>query len=170
MKWMIVCAILMTLAGGSQANPLTEGDRIPDVSVTDQNGNAVRLAELSGKWVILYFYPKDDTPGCRREAETFSRLKPQFDELGAVIFGVSTDDAASHRKFIQKRNLTIDLLVDPDRVLMKLFEVKVRFGFCSRDTVLVNPDGTVEKIYRGVSPEGNPEEILHYLKSKTAGR
>ncbi len=147
------------------SNSLSEGDSIPQgLSLPNQNGTLVQLDAYKGQWLILYFYPKDDTPGCRREAITFSGLVGDFKAQNAVIFGVNTDSAESHRKFIEKYDLKIDLLVDENKQWIKLFDVSTTFGFCSRDTVLISPKGTVEKIYRGVSPEGNPKEILSYLK------
>jgi len=147
------------------STPLSEGDDIPGgLFLPDQNGNVVQLDDYKGKWLILYFYPKDDTPGCRREAITYSGLVDGFASQNAVVFGVNTDSAESHQAFIKKYDLKIDLLVDEEKKLIKLFDVSTTFGFCSRDTVLISPEGTVEKIYRGVSPEGNPKEILAYLE------
>ncbi len=150
---------------------LTEGDALPKgLSLPDQHGDVVQLDDYRGKWLILYFYPKDDTPGCRREAITFSGLVDGFTAQNAVVLGVNTDSAESHRQFIEKYDLKIDLLVDQEKKLIKLFDVSTTFGFCSRDTVLINPAGKIEKIYRGVSPEGNPGEILDHLREANGSK
>lgn len=165
MKILMITAALSALFWQAHAEGLKIGDPLPaDISAANQQGESITLNDFKGKWLILYFYPKDDTPGCTREAQTFSKLIEQFKAVNAVVLGVSTDSPASHRKFIEKYDLQIDLLSDDDRKLAELFGVKVRFGFCSRDTMLINPDGALEQIYRGVSPDGSPGEILSYLE------
>lgn len=165
MKILMITAALSALFWQANAEGLNIGDPLPaDLSAVNQHGQAVSLSDFNGKWLILYFYPKDDTPGCTREAQTFSQLIEQFKAVNAVVLGVSTDSPKSHRKFIEKYDLKIDLLADADGKLAELFGVKVRFGFCSRDTMLINPDGAVAQIYRGVSPDGSPGEILTYLE------
>ncbi len=151
------------------AGELKEGDRIKNFKIPADNGQAIELDKLKGKWVILYFYPKDNTPGCTREAKTFSKLKKDFEKLNAVVFGINKDNIKSHKKFKKKHNISITLLYDKTGEVSKYFGVKTIFGMCKRDTVLINPEGKLEKIYRGVDPEGNPEEILNYLRKKEGG-
>jgi len=168
MKLLLLTALIASLfaAGTCRADTLAEGDQVPEgVIALNQDGTEVRLDDYRGKWLILYFYPKDDTPGCTREAITFSGLVDQFQALNAVVLGVSTDSQESHRKFIAKHDLKIQLLSDTEKVLTSLFDVKTTFGFCSRDTMLINPQGKLEKVYRGVSPEGNPKDILVYIQN-----
>ncbi len=162
---MLLSIIGFSLFAASRPVPLKPGDEFPAVRLQNQDGELVNLFSYKGKWLILYFYPKDGTPGCRKEALAFTRLKNDYSALNAVVFGVNPAGSASHKKFVKKYKLKIDLLVDNKKKLMKLFGVKSFFGFCSRDTVLINPAGRVEKIYRGVSPEGSPGDILTYIRS-----
>src|SRR5689334_22591833 len=97
------------------------GQKAPDFSTPNQNDNLVSLNDFSGQWVILYFYPKDDTPGCTTEAKDFTELYPEFSALGATILGVSPDSGKSHCKFIDKHNLSITLLSDPEHVLTESY-------------------------------------------------
>ena len=167
MKLFVIMMLMTSLfaVGTCRADALAEGDQLPEgLTSLNQDGNEVRLDDYRGKWLILYFYPKDDTPGCTREAITFSGMVDEFEALNAVVLGISTDSQKSHRKFIAKHDLKIQLLSDTEKVLTTLFDVKTTFGFCSRDTMLINPEGKVEKVYRGVSPEGNPKDILSYIQ------
>jgi peroxiredoxin Q/BCP len=145
---------------------IKEGDKVPDYRLLADNGKYINLSNYRGKWIILYFYPKDNTPGCTKEAKTFSDLYDEFKKENAVIFGINTDDIKSHQKFKKKHNLKITLLSDKKGKVAKDFGVRVILGFCHRDTILINTEGKVEKIYRGVDPEGNPKEILNYIRNK----
>jgi thioredoxin-dependent peroxiredoxin len=155
----------LSLFAANKPVPLKEGDVVPSFSLQNQNAQVVDISTYKGKWIVLYFYPKDDTPGCRKEALTFTRLKKEYTAENAVILGVNPADSASHKKFEKKYDLKIDLLVDKDRKLMAMFGIKSFLGFCSRDSILINPEGKVEKIYRGVSPEGSPVDILAYIRA-----
>ncbi len=155
------------LTGSLSASVLKEGDLVKNFRILADNGTYISLGDYKGKWVILYFYPKDDTYGCTKEAKRFSELKKEFEKLNAVIFGINKDSMESHKKFKKKHKLTITLLTDKNGEVSKFFGVKTFFGMCKRDTILINPEGKVERIYRGVDPEGNPEDILTYLKEKT---
>ncbi len=148
------------------AKAIKEGDIVKNFKVQADDGSIVELGKLKGKWVVLYFYPKDDTSGCTKEAITFSRLKKEFEKANTVVFGINKDNLESHRKFKKKHNITIPLLYDKTGEVSKYFGVKSLFGMCRRDTILINPEGKIEKIYRSVNPEGNPEDILNYLKQK----
>ena len=165
MKYLIAILGVFMLFNIGNAK-LKEGDSVPNYKLLADNGEYINLADFRGKWIVLYFYPKDNTPGCIKEAKTFSKLYDEFKKENAVIFGINTDSIKSHQKFKKKHNLKITLLSDPKGKVAKDFGVRVILGFCHRDTVLINPEGKIEKIYRGVDPEGNPKKILEYIKSK----
>jgi len=116
--------------------------------------------------VVLYFYPKADTPGCTAQGKEYSRLYDKFLSNNAVVFGVSTDDVPAIKRFKEKYNFRHSLLSDPKGEVAKAYGVKLFFGMCSRDTVLINPEGKVEKIYRGVDPKGDPNQVLSYITEK----
>jgi thioredoxin-dependent peroxiredoxin len=147
---------------------LSIGSPAPPFNLSDAEGNAISLASLKGKWVVLYFYPRDNTPGCIKEACAFRDLQSEFTSKNAIIYGVSTDDAKSHNKFITKFNLPFQLLMDEDGVMsteyesygLKKFMGKEYMGI-SRNTVLIDPDGTIFKIYKKVKPELHPEVVLN---------
>lgn len=146
---------------------LKPGDPAPDFSLPDGQGNTVSLADLKGKWVVLYFYPRDNTPGCTKEACSFRDSYEQFQGRDIVVLGVSTDDAKSHTKFTTKFNLPFPLLSDADGQVattyesygLKKFMGKEYMGI-SRNTFVINPDGRIEKIYKKVKPESHAEEVL----------
>jgi thioredoxin-dependent peroxiredoxin len=146
------------------------GDPAPDFSLPDATGNQVSLADLRGKRVVLYFYPRDNTPGCTKEACAFRDTYSQFEAKDTVVLGVSTDDAKSHQKFITKFDLPFPLLIDEggtvatayDSYGLKKFMGKEYMGI-SRNTFVIAPDGTIEQIYQKVKPEGHPEQILATL-------
>ncbi len=146
---------------------IMEGDAAPDFKLPANNGGEVSLTSLKGKWVVLYFYPKDDTPGCTREACNFRDTKTKWTKKGAVVLGVSKDNAASHQKFIDKYNLNFLLLSDIDgKVIEKYgaFKKKSMFGKTflgiNRSTFLINPEGKIQKIWRSVKVDGHEEEVL----------
>jgi len=126
----------------------------------------LNIAKPEGNWLILYFYPKDDTPGCTAQAKEFSRLKSEFEKAGARIYGVNTDSPESHQRFIKKHNITVSLLSDPKGIVAKQFGVNITMGMCSRDTVVVDSQGKIFRIFRGVNPKANPTEILSLLREK----
>jgi len=146
---------------------LNLGDLAPDFSLPDAEGNLVSLQDLRGKRVVLYFYPRDNTPGCTKEACSFRDAYPQFQSKDVVILGVSTDNAKSHGKFAQKHNLPFPLLVDEDGQVasaygsygLKKFMGKEYMGI-TRSTFIISPDGELEKIYRKVKPGDHGEEVL----------
>jgi thioredoxin-dependent peroxiredoxin len=129
----------------------------PDFSLTDQNDSVVSLSDLSGQWVVLYFYPKDDTSGCTKEACDFSASVADFESLNAKVLGVSVDDAESHRAFISKYDLTISLLSDPDKIAHKAYEawgLKKNYGKeyegVIRSTYIISPQGVLVKSWKSV--------------------
>ncbi|MFP4330246.1 MAG: thioredoxin-dependent thiol peroxidase, partial [Spirochaetaceae bacterium] len=133
---------------------LEVGDKAPDFTLPDQDGKEVRLADYAGKRVILYFYPKDDTPGCTKEACSIRDTFPALSEKDAVVFGISADSVESHRKFKAKHNLPFTLLSDPDKQVIQAYGAwgtKKMYGKeyegIMRYTYLIAPDGTVEKAF-----------------------
>lgn len=146
---------------------LSIGDPAPDFTLPDGKGNLVRLADLRGKRVVLYFYPRDNTPGCTKEACGFRDNYSAFEEQGIVILGVSTDNAKSHEKFATKFQLPFPLLTDEegqvattyDSYGLKKFMGKEYMGI-SRTTIVIGPDGRIEKMYKKVKPEFHAEEVL----------
>lgn len=152
-------------------NTLQEGTMAPDFSLSDSLDHQTALGDFRGQWVVLYFYPKDNTPGCTIEAIDFSALKKEFAGEDAVILGVSKDSCQSHRKFIEKQNLTIILLSDPDATVQKEFGVWRPKKFMGREflgtvrsTFLIDPEGKIRKAWDNVSATGHAEKVLEELR------
>ena len=151
---------------------IQEGKAAPAFTLPDQSGKNVSLKDFAGKNVILYFYPKDDTPGCTKEACGFRDGWKDLQKLGAVVLGVSADDAASHQKFISKYKLPFTLLSDADRKVMEKYGAwgeKIMYGKKTvgviRSTVWIGPDGKVKKHWARVpKAEAHPEKVLEALK------
>ena len=129
------------------------------------------LNDFKGKWVVLYFYPKDNTPGCTREALDFTEKLEEFEKLGAVIIGVSKDSTRSHRRFIEKHGIRVILLSDPEHKVIEAYGAwgkKKRYGReyygTVRSTFLIDPEGRVRKVWRNVKVKGHVEEVLKTLK------
>lgn len=150
---------------------IQEGKAAPAFTLTNQDGEEISLDDLRGKNVILYFYPKDDTPGCTKEACGFRDFNKEIQALGAVILGVSPDSPESHQKFIDKYTLNFDLLSDPDRKVMTRYEAfgeKKMYGKTVqgviRSTTWIGPDGKVKKHWRRVPKAADhPEKVLEAL-------
>jgi thioredoxin-dependent peroxiredoxin len=150
-----------------------EGKKAPVFALVDDKGKTVSLGDFAGKDVVLYFYPKDDTPGCTKEACGFRDDWKAFQKLGAVVLGVSADGEASHQKFRAKYKLPFTLLSDPDRKVMKAYGAygeKVLYGKKTtgviRSTVWIGPDGTVKKHWARVpKADEHPEKVLEALKA-----
>ncbi len=146
------------------------GQKAPNFSAQDQNSDTVSLDDFCDRWLVLYFYPKDDTPGCTVEATDFTALKEQFTELGAAIVGVSSDSAESHCKFIAKHNLGLQLISDPERQVTEAYNVwrlkkfmgKEYMGVV-RSTFLITPDGKLAHIWHNVRAKGHAEKVLQKL-------
>jgi peroxiredoxin Q/BCP len=152
--------------------PIEEGKTAPAFTLPDQNGNKVSLKDLAGKNLILYFYPKDDTPGCTKEACGFRDGWKELQKLGAVVLGVSADGAESHKKFISKYKLPFTLLSDSDRKVMEKYGAwgeKMMYGKKTvgviRSTVWIGPDGKVKRHWARVpKADEHPEKVLEALK------
>lgn len=146
---------------------LKVGDIAPDFSVPDTHGNLVTLSRLKGQRVVLYFYPRDNTPGCTKEACGFRDHYAQFQAKNTLIFGVSTDDAKSHQKFTEKFNLPFPLLCDVDAQVATAYESYGQKKFMGkeymgifRNTFVIDPEGKIEKIYLAVKAEPHPAQVL----------
>ncbi|WP_352399112.1 thioredoxin-dependent thiol peroxidase [Anaerotignum sp.] len=147
--------------------------KAPDFTLQDKNGNPVSLRDFLGKKVVLYFYPKDNTPGCTRQACAFARNYDGFQKQNVVVIGISKDTVTSHEKFAQKHNLPFMLLSDPDLVAIQAYDVwkekklygKVGMGVV-RGTYVIDEQGLIEKVMPKVKPDTNAQEILEYLQEK----
>jgi len=153
------------------ADFLEPGSKAPDFTLAADDGGKVKLSELRGKPVVLYFYPRDDTPGCTREACSFRDRRADMEQLGAAVLGVSPDDVASHQKFRDKHQLNFRLLADVEhRVAEKYgaWREKVRFGKKSmgiqRSTFLIDSSGVVRKVWKKVDVDGHDEQVLAALR------
>ena len=153
------------------ATKLKEGDKAPDFAVPDAAGNTVRLKDLRGKKFVLYFYPKDDTPGCTKEACSFRDSLAKFKRRGIEVFGVSLDSEKSHQKFASKYDLPFRLLADTDRKLSESFGTYGEKKFMGRAymgnhrmTFLIDEKGKIKKIFEKVKPEDHAEEVLAAFK------
>lgn len=151
---------------------LNIGDQAPEFSIKTAENKQIHLSDLQGKYVVLYFYPKDDTPGCTIEAIDFNELLPEFEKLNAVILGVSKDDLKSHDKFKNKYNLKFDLGADVDNVACGKYSVigeKSMFGKkyigINRVTFLIDPKGKITHIWPKVSVNGHAREVLQKLQN-----
>jgi peroxiredoxin Q/BCP len=149
---------------------LKEGDRAPDFSAATSGGGTISLADLKGRNVILYFYPRDDTPGCTKEACAFRDHFAEFKKQGVIVLGVSTDSAKSHDKFIAKYQLPFTLLVDDEKKIVEAYGVWGEKSFLGkkylgthRVTFLVGPDGRIRKVWPKVKPERHVPEVLAAL-------
>ncbi|HIV90708.1 MAG TPA: thioredoxin-dependent thiol peroxidase [Candidatus Eisenbergiella stercoravium] len=147
--------------------------KAPDFTLTDKDGRQVSLSDFLGKKVVLYFYPKDNTPGCTRQACAFAAAYEQFKEQDVVVIGISKDSTASHQKFAQKYNLPFILLSDPELQAIQAYDVwqekklygKVSMGVV-RTTYIIDEQGNIEKVMPKVKPDTNAAEILDYLAKK----
>lgn len=150
---------------------LEVGTKAPDFSLPDQNGEMHSLSDYAGKKVILYFYPKDNTPGCTKQACGFSELYPQFLEKNAIVLGISKDSVASHKRFEEKQNLAFTILSDTELSAIQAYDVwqekknygKVYMGVV-RTTYLIDENGVIEKVFSNVRAAENPGKMLEELK------
>ena len=151
------------------------GTKAPGFSLLNADEQSVQLEDFRGKWLILYFYPKDNTPGCTTEALDFTALKGEFEKAGAVIAGVSPDSCKRHRNFIGKKGLTIELLSDPEHQALEAYgvwQLKKNYGReymgVVRSTFLIDPEGSIEKTWGKVKVKGHAEAVLDALsRAKT---
>ncbi len=154
---------------------LTVGSQAPAFTLNDQNGEAHSLSEAKGSWVLIYFYPKDDTPGCTKEACALRDAFPAFKKLDALVYGVSVDSEKSHGKFVEKYQLPFVLLADTDKTMVEAYGVWGKKKFMGREymgtnrmSFLIDPQGKIAKIYEKVKPETHADEVLADLKALRA--
>jgi peroxiredoxin Q/BCP len=159
------CCVLVALFGiGDAKTNVKEGDQAPDFVLPSQDGSPARLSDLRGRNVVLYFYPKDDTPGCTKEACSFRDDLSQFKDLKTEILGVSTDDVESHKGFQQKYGLNFTLLADPEKKVTKLYGVKTLLGLAERVTFVIDKEGMIRKIFPHVDVRHHSEELLQFIR------
>jgi len=154
-------------------NAIEVGEKAPRFCLADQEGKKVCSGDLLGKWTVLYFYPKDNTPGCTMEAKDFTCAVEDFSAADARIVGISPDDEKSHMKFIGKHDLKVTLLSDPEHLVLEQYGVwkaKKMYGKefmgVERSTFLLDPDGKVRKVWRKVKVDGHVDEVLSAVKEK----
>ena len=149
---------------------LQTGTKAPEFTLPDQNGELHSLKDYRGKRVLLYFYPRDNTPGCTKQACGYSERYPQFEEKGVVILGISKDSVASHKRFEEKQGLTITLLSDTELEVIQAYDVwkekklygKTYMGI-TRSTYVIDEEGTIIKTFEKANPATNAQDILEYL-------
>ena len=143
---------------------LSAGNPFPNFSLPNQDGKTVKLSDLAGQWLVIYFYPKDDTPGCTIQGKSFTATKDAFDAAGVQVIGASADDVTSHRNFSHKFAFTIELLSDTESKLMKALGIGQAEGkgmkFWERTSFVVDPKGIIRKVYEKVNPEGHEQVLL----------
>jgi peroxiredoxin Q/BCP len=144
------------------------GIMAPLFVAVNQDGDTIRLESLRGKWVVLYFYPKDDTPGCTMEAKGFEQLREEFERENAVILGVSRDDEKSHKEFCTKYGLNFHLLADKDGKIIEAYKAKGML-FTKRITYLIDPEGKIAFVWKKVNPSKHAKEVLEKLRELKYG-
>jgi peroxiredoxin Q/BCP len=146
-----------------------EGKRFVDFNLQNQDGKSVKLDDFAGQWLVLYVYPKDDTPGCTIQGKSFTASKQEFDEAGITVVGVSADDVASHKDFCNKFAFTIDLLADPNHELLDAVGVGQSeykgTMYWDRTSFVIDPEGTLRKVYLKVNPEGHERVLLDDIRA-----
>lgn len=159
----------------SERNIPEVGQKAPAFTLKNQKGDKIKLSDYSGKWVVLYFYPKDDTPGCTTEACEFTEGIKAFDRLDAAVLGVSPDSVESHRKFIKKHNLKLTLLSDPDRKVMEkygAYGIKKMYGKESkgviRSTFIIDPKGKIAFSWAKVKAAGHADRVREKIEEMSS--
>ncbi len=162
----VVAAILLVPRTLSRSAPPSEGSPAPNFTLTSQEGTSVSLQDYRGKWVILYFYPKDQTPGCTREAHNFQVDQPRYAQRNAAVLGVSLDSVVSHKKFCSKEGLNFKLLADTNHKVTEQYGSLKNLGvvkFAERNTFIIDPSGKIAKTYTSVDPSRHSNEVLAEL-------
>jgi peroxiredoxin Q/BCP len=149
------------------------GQRFVDFSLPNQDGETVTLGDFAGKWLVVYVYPKDDTPGCTIQGKSFTASKHDFDDANIAVVGVSADDVESHKSFCNKFSFTIDLLADPNQQLLQAAGVGQSdykgTMYWNRTSFVIDPEGKLRKVYEKVNPEGHEQVLLNDIKQMRAG-
>ena len=147
---------------------VAEGQRFVDFNLQNQDGKTVKLDDFAGKWLVVYVYPKDDTPGCTIQGKSFTASKQEFDDANIAVVGVSADDVASHKDFCNKFAFTIDLLADPNQELLKAAGVGQSeykgTMYWDRTSFVIDPEGRLRRIYLKVNPEGHEQLLLNDIR------
>ena len=147
---------------------LEAGQRFPNFSLPNQDGKIARLGDFAGRWLVVYFYPKDDTPGCTIQGQSFTATRSEFDEAGISVVGVSQDDVESHKNFCNKFSFKIDLLADTSAQLLKACGIGQSeykgMMYWDRTSFVVDPDGVIRKVYQKVSPQGHERTLLEEIR------
>lgn len=172
MEWLTITLSVITLGGmfwffSRQKRSLKPGQPAPDFKLTDQHGQTHTLADFQGKWLALYFYPKDDTPGCTKQACSFRDGLQELTDLGADVLGVSVDDTNSHVAFAKKYHLQFPLLADTTTETTARYYSLINLGvikFARRNTFLIDPQGKIARIYLSASAARNSTEVIEDLK------
>jgi peroxiredoxin Q/BCP len=148
---------------------LDTGTKFPAFSLKNQNGKVTTLNDYAGQWLVLYVYPKDDTPGCTIQGKSFTETKSKFDQAGIKVVGLSADSVESHQDFCNKYKLTVDLLSDPTTTLLTALEVGQKeykgTKYWNRSTFVIDPKGVLRKVYLDVQPEGHEQVLLTDIKA-----
>jgi peroxiredoxin Q/BCP len=163
---LVAVIVLVVLVPRLLSRSPSEGSSAPDFTLLSQDGSPVSLKDYRGKWVVLYFYPKDQTPGCSREAHNFQVDQPRYAERNAVVLGVSLDSVDSHKKFCAKEGLNFKLLADTEHNVTDSYGSLTNLGvvkFAARHTFLIDPSGKIAKAYTSVDPVKHSAEVLAEL-------
>jgi peroxiredoxin Q/BCP len=167
MKTTIVTTIFLTAASFTMAQTTPQvGSTAPAVNLPSNDGRQVSLNDYKGKWVVLYFYPKDFTSGCTLEAQNFQRDLAKYQNASAIILGVSVDNAESHKNFCAKEGLNFKLLADTDAKVSEAYGSAKDYDgkkMSARNTFIINPEGKIAKVFTGVKPQTHSEEVLQAL-------
>jgi peroxiredoxin Q/BCP len=151
---------------------LEVGKPFPEFALPNQDGKTVKLEDFAGKWLVVYIYPKDDTPGCTIQGKSFTASKQEFEDANIEVVGVSEDDVASHKNFCNKFSFTIDLLADPRHQLLNATGVGQRefngVKYWNRSSFVIDPQGIIRKVYEQVKPDGHEKVLLEDIKQLQA--
>ncbi len=164
MRLAIALLALAPIAGA--ASVPSPGQAAPDFTLPSQDGSPVRLSQFRGRWVVLYFYPKDGTPGCTVEAHNFQRDLAKYERLNTVIVGVSVDSTGSHKEFCAKQGLKFKLLADTDKKVVEQYgslHNLIAFKIAYRNTFLIDPQGKISKVWTSVDPATHSQQVLAAL-------
>ncbi len=168
--WVLFLTLVLTAAfavAADQPQPPAMGTQAPAFTLPSQEGSQVSLDQFKGKWVVLYFYPKDFTSGCTIEAHNFQRDIDKYTQMNAAIVGVSVDDVDSHKSFCTKEGLNFKLLADPSHKVVQEYGSIMEYNgmtLAARNTFLIDPTGVIRKVYTKVSPQGHSQEVLADLQ------
>lgn len=165
---LFVWSLMMVSLTYAETTQPTVGALAPDFSLTSNEGTPTNLAEYRGKWIVLYFYPKDFTSGCTLEAQSFQRDLAKYEQVNAVILGVSVDSAESHKDFCTKEGLRFKLLSDPDAKVSTAYGSLMNYNgakLSARNTFLIDPEGKIAQVFTAVKPSSHSEEVLNALGS-----